>query len=76
MAKELLELIVKSLVDYPEEVVINQVENENSITLELAVSRDDMGKIIGRQGRTAKAIRAVMKAAALKANKRISLEIV
>lgn len=73
--KELLELIAKSLVDYPDEVSVNEVEGEKSIILELRVAKDDMGKVIGRQGRIAKAIRTVVKAAAVKENKRVVVEI-
>ncbi|MFZ5988450.1 MAG: KH domain-containing protein [Bacillota bacterium] len=73
--KELLEMIAKALVDYPDEVYVNEVEGEKSIILELKVSKDDMGKVIGKQGRIAKAIRTVVKAAAVKENKRVSVEI-
>ena len=73
--KELLETIAKALVDYPEEVFVNEVEGEKSIVLELTVSKDDMGKVIGKQGRIAKAIRTVVKAAAVKENKRVVVEI-
>jgi len=74
--KELLEMIAKSLVDKPEEVVVSEVEGEKSLILELKVSKDDMGKVIGKQGRIAKAIRTVMKAAAVKDNKRVVVEII
>jgi len=73
--KELLENIAKSLVDNPEDVVVSEVEGEQSIILELRVSPDDMGKVIGKQGRIAKAIRTVVKAAASKDNKRVVVEI-
>jgi len=73
--KELLETIAKALVDYPEDVHVNEVEGEKSMILELTVSKDDMGKVIGKQGRIAKAIRTVVKAAAIKENKRVSVEI-
>ncbi|NMB34045.1 MAG: KH domain-containing protein [Clostridium sp.] len=73
--KELLETIAKALVDYPDDVYVNEVEGEKSIILELTVSKDDMGKVIGKQGRIAKAIRTVVKAAAVKGNKRVSVEI-
>ncbi|HOQ36718.1 MAG TPA: KH domain-containing protein [Acetivibrio sp.] len=73
--KELLETIAKALVDYPEDVHVNEVEGEKSVILELTVSKDDMGKVIGKQGRIAKAIRTVVKAAAVKDNKRVSVEI-
>ncbi len=74
--KELLEYIAKSLVDYPEEVSVTEIENEQSITLELRVNENDMGKVIGKQGRIAKSLRAVMKAAAAKENKHVVVEIV
>ncbi|MCX7772741.1 MAG: KH domain-containing protein [Clostridia bacterium] len=74
--KELLEQIAKSLVDSPEEVSVNEVEGEQSLILELKVAEDDMGKVIGKQGRIAKAIRIVMKAAAIKENKRVVVEII
>ncbi|HOQ76240.1 MAG TPA: KH domain-containing protein [Thermoclostridium sp.] len=74
--KELLEHIAKSLVDHPEEVSVNEVEGEHSIILELKVSEDDMGKVIGKQGRIAKAIRTVMKASAIRDNKRVVVEII
>jgi predicted RNA-binding protein YlqC (UPF0109 family) len=74
--KELLETIAKALVDYPNEVDVNEVEGERSLILELKVSKDDMGKVIGKQGRIAKAIRTVMKAAAVKDNKRVVVEII
>ncbi|NLI58501.1 MAG: KH domain-containing protein [Clostridium sp.] len=73
--KELLETLAKALVDNPEEVSVNEVEGEKSIILELKVAKDDMGKVIGKQGRIAKAIRTVMKAAAVKEDKRVSVEI-
>ncbi len=73
--KELLETIAKALVDYPEDVFVNEVEGEKSMILELKVSKDDMGKVIGKQGRIAKAIRTVVKAAAIKENIRVSVEI-
>jgi uncharacterized protein len=74
--KELLETIAKALVDDPEGVNINQVEGESSLVLELRVAREDMGKVIGKQGRIAKSIRTIMKAAAVKENKRINVEII
>ena len=75
MEKELVEFMVKSLVDNPEEVSINAVEGEKSIVLELHVSKDDVGKVIGKQGRIAKAIRTVLSASATKDGRRASLEI-
>lgn len=74
--KELLEQIARSLVDNPDDVSVNEVEGEQSLILELRVSDDDMGKVIGKQGRIAKAIRIVMKAAAIKENKRVAVEII
>jgi predicted RNA-binding protein YlqC (UPF0109 family) len=74
--RELLEIIARALVDNPEDVWVNEVEGEKSIILELKVSKDDMGKVIGKQGRIAKAIRTVIKAAAVKENKRIVVEII
>jgi len=74
--KELLETIARSLVDHPDEVRINEVEKGDTLILELSVSKEDMGKVIGKQGKIAKAIRAVMKAAAIKENIRVVVEIV
>ncbi|MDD6056825.1 MAG: KH domain-containing protein [Clostridiales bacterium] len=73
--KELVEVIAKSLVDYPEEVVVTKTENEKAIVLELRVAQSDMGKVIGKQGRIAKAIRSVVKAAASKEEKKVIVEI-
>jgi len=74
--KDLLENIAKSLVDNPDEVSVNEVEGEKLLILELRVADDDMGKVIGKQGRIAKAIRTVMKAAAVRNNKRVVVEII
>jgi predicted RNA-binding protein YlqC (UPF0109 family) len=74
--KDLLENIARSLVDNPDEVSVNEVEGEKLLILELRVADDDMGKVIGKQGRIAKAIRTVMKAAAVRNNKRIVVEII
>lgn len=74
--KELLESIAKSLVDNPEYVLVNEVEGDKSLILELRVADGDMGKVIGKQGRIAKAIRTVIKAAAVRNNKRVLVEIV
>ncbi len=75
--KEVLEIIAKSLVDYPDDVNITEIENDdNSVTLELRVAEGDMGKVIGKQGRIAKAIRTVVKAAASRENKQVSVDIV
>ncbi len=73
--KELVEVIAKSLVDYPDEVVVTETENEKAIVLELRVAQSDMGKVIGKQGRIAKEIRAVAKAAASKEEKKVIVEI-
>ena len=74
--KQLLETIVKALVDNPEMVKVNEIAGEASIILELKVASEDMGKVIGKQGRIAKAIRTVVKAAAIKENKRVVVEII
>ena len=73
--KELVEVIAKSLVDHPEEVVVYEKETEHAIILELKVAADDMGKVIGKQGRIAKSIRAVIKATASRENKKAVVEI-
>ena len=73
--KELVEVIAKSLVDNPDEVVVTENEEEESIIIELRVAQSDMGKVIGKQGRIAKAIRAVVKAAASKLDKKVIVEI-
>lgn len=68
--------MAKSLVDNPEAVTVNEVDGEQSLILELKVDPDDMGKVIGKQGRIAKAIRTVVKAAAVKEHKRVIVEII
>ena len=73
--KELLEVIAKNLVDNPDQVTVSEVKGERSIILELKVAPDDMGKVIGKQGRIAKAIRVVMRAAATRNDAKISVEI-
>lgn len=73
---ELVEFIAKSLVDNPDQVEVNEVEGSQSIIIELKVADEDMGKVIGKQGRIAKAIRTVVKAAAIKDNKRVVVEII
>ena len=73
--KGLLEVIAKSLVDNPDEVVATEKETEKGLVLELKVAPSDMGKVIGKQGRIAKAIRSVVKAAASRENKQVSVEI-
>jgi predicted RNA-binding protein YlqC (UPF0109 family) len=74
--KDLVEFIAKALVDNPEAVHVEQLEDERTITLELRVAADDMGKVIGKQGRIAKAIRTVVNAAAATEKKRVFVEIV
>lgn len=73
--KDLLEEIAKALVDHPEEVNVSEVEGEQTTVLELRVQNDDLGKVIGRQGRTARAIRTLLSAAGMKIHKRFVLEI-
>lgn len=74
--RELVELLAKSLVDNPDQVSVNVVESEKALVLELRVAPDDMGKVIGKQGRIAKAIRAIVKAAATRQGKKVVVEIV
>ncbi len=73
--KELVEVIAKSLVDYPDEVQVTETEDDKSVVLELRVAQSDMGKVIGKQGRIAKAIRTVVKAAASGEDKKVIVEI-
>ena len=73
--RELVEVLAQSLVDHPEEVTVQETEKDNEILLELKVAQEDMGKVIGKQGRIAKAIRAVVKAAASKTDKKVIAEI-
>ena len=73
--KELVEVIAKSLVDYPDQVVVTETENDKAVVLELKVAQSDMGKVIGKQGRIAKAIRTVVKAAASKEDRKVIVEI-
>ncbi|MDD6207332.1 MAG: KH domain-containing protein [Clostridiales bacterium] len=73
--KELVKIIAMALVDHPEQVTVTESENEEGITLELKVAPDDMGKVIGKQGRIAKSIRTVVKAAASKEDKKVNVEI-
>ena len=75
MMKELVEVIAKSLVDSPDEVVVTQKDEDNAIVIELTVAPADMGKVIGRQGRIAKAIRTVVKSASTKVDKKVIVEI-
>ncbi len=73
--KELLEEIARALVDNPEDVQVTEVEGEQTTVLELRVREEDLGKVIGRQGRTARAIRTLLSAAGMKIHKRFVLEI-
>ena len=73
--KELVEVIAKSLVENPDEVVVTETEKEDAIVVELKVGASDMGKVIGRQGRIAKAIRTVGKAASSKSPKKVIVDI-
>lgn len=72
---ELVELIAKSLVDHPDEVVVTQTESDDAITVALTVAADDMGKVIGKQGSIAKAIRTVVKAASSRSDKKVEVKI-
>lgn len=74
--KQLVEFIAKSLVEHPEEVTVSVVETDNETVFQVKVSESDMGRIIGKQGRIIKAIRAVTKAAAIKAGIKVQVEIV
>jgi hypothetical protein len=74
--RELVEIIARALVDQPEAVEVREVQGEQSLILELKVAQEDMGKVIGKQGRIAKSIRTVVKAAATKENKRVMVEII
>ena len=73
--KELVEYIVKALVDKPDEVNISETKGESLVILEIKVAKEDIGKVIGREGRIANAIRTVAKAAAAKQKKRVTVEI-
>ena len=73
--KDLVEYIAKSLVDNPEAVDITEIEEDNSVIIELRVAPEDMGKVIGKQGKIAKAMHILSKAAAAKEGKRVSIEI-
>jgi len=74
--KELIELIAKSLVDNPDNVEVSQLEGEQSSIIELKVAPNDIGKVIGKQGRTAQAIRIILGAAGMKLKKRFNFEII
>lgn len=74
--KELIEFIARSLVDTPDDVHVDEITGEQTVVLELRVAKDDLGKVIGKQGRTVKAMRAILSAAASKLRKRADLEII
>jgi uncharacterized protein len=74
--KEIVEVIAKSLVDNPEQVVVEEKQDANTTVYELHVASEDMGKVIGKQGRIAKAMRTVVKAAATRENKKVTVEII
>ncbi|MBX7147915.1 KH domain-containing protein [bacterium] len=74
--KELVEMMAKALVDKPEEVEVTEVEGEQTTVVELKVAKDDLGKVIGKQGRTARALRTILGAASTKIRKRSVLEII
>lgn len=74
--KELLEFLARSLVDHPEEVRVEEVVSDNGVLLRLNVAKDDVGKVIGKQGRIARALRTVVKASAVKDGKQATVEIV
>jgi predicted RNA-binding protein YlqC (UPF0109 family) len=74
--KHLIEYIAKSLVDSPDEVHVSEIEGENTSVIELKVAKEDLGKVIGKQGRTARAMRTILSAASTKIRKRSVLEII
>ncbi len=74
--KELIKHIIQELVDHPEQVVISEIEGKQITVFEIKVAKEDLGKIIGKQGRNAKAIRTILNAASAKANKRAIMEII
>jgi predicted RNA-binding protein YlqC (UPF0109 family) len=75
-AKELVEYIAKALVDYPDQVKVSEIEGERTSVIELSVAKEDLGKVIGKQGRTARAIRVILGAVSAKLGKRSVLEII
>ena len=74
--KEIVEIIARSLVDHPDQIVVNEEEEDGIVLFELHVADEDMGKVIGKSGRIAKALRTVVKAAATRENKKVNVEIV
>ena len=73
--KELLEFLAKSLVDHPDQVRVEETETDNAVLLRLTVAKEDVGKVIGKQGRIARALRTVVKASAVKDGKQATVEI-
>jgi predicted RNA-binding protein YlqC (UPF0109 family) len=76
MLKNLVEQMAKALVDHPDKVRVTEIEGEQTAVIELKVAKEDLGKVIGRQGRTARAMRTILSAASTKLNKRAVLEII
>lgn len=76
MLKELVEVMAQALVDFPEQVEVREIEGEQTSVLELKVAKEDLGKVIGKQGRTARAMRTILSAASTKLRKRSVLEII
>ncbi|MCJ7773250.1 MAG: KH domain-containing protein [Desulfobacterales bacterium] len=74
--KELIAYIAKALVDFPDQVSVNEIEGNQTSVLELKVAKEDLGKVIGKQGRTARAMRTILSAASAKIKKRTVLEII
>ncbi len=74
--KELISVIAKALVDYPEQVKVTEIAGEQTSVIELRVAKEDLGKVIGKQGRTAKAMRTILSAASAKVRKRHVLELI
>lgn len=74
--KELIKYIAKALVDHPEEVYVSEIQGENTSVIELKVAKEDLGKVIGKNGRTARAMRTILSAASTKIRKRSVLEII
>jgi len=74
--KELVELLARALVSLPDAVVVTEKQEDTALVLELTVAKEDLGRIIGKQGRTAKSLRTIVNAAAAKANRKVVLEIV
>ncbi|MCS7002547.1 MAG: KH domain-containing protein [Dehalococcoidia bacterium] len=74
--KELVEYLARSLVDHPDQVQVTEIKNANGVVYELRVAPDDMGRIIGKQGRVAQSMRALLKVAAARSGRRATLEIV